>query len=461
MLPAKIPAFFLMGATALGMGALVGSVVTTGKAMHSRDSSEPHVVTAALRTSEAAQSAVMRTQGTLVPARGPRIAQVTPTPAAPGAAANSPAAAPAPLPPPIAFQDALLKAANDLFSKANLQGAPEKVVVVIDPLIDGVTGGQSVATQGMERRIIDLVRKDYPRFEVTRFNSASVAREPVVLIGTFTAINMSGASMGPRDAYRICLALADLRNKKIISKGFARATTDGINPTPVAFFKDSPLFVKDPVTDGYIRSCQGTKAGDPLQQAYVDRIAAAAIVNDAIDAYNGRKYKESLALYENAAKMTGGDQLRVLNGIYLANWRLNRRAPAEEAFGKVVDYGLKIADPKQPLAIKFLFRKNASRFDRQDSEYAMWLKQIAQHTAKASACLEIVGHTSPTGPTKLNDRLSEMRAEYVKDRLVQQAKGLDQRLITRGAGSRELIVGTGRDDASDALDRRVEFKTAC
>jgi outer membrane protein OmpA-like peptidoglycan-associated protein len=458
MFPAKIPAF-LMGAIALGMGALVGSVVTTGKAMHSRDASEPHVVTAAL--SEAGQSAAMRTQGTLVPARGPRIVQATPTPAAPGATASSPPAAPAPLPPPIAFQDALLKAANDLFSKANLEGAPEKVVLVIDPLIDGVTGGQSVATQGMERRIVELVRKDYPRFEITRFNSASVAKEPVVLIGTFTAINMSGASMGPRDAYRICLALADLRNKKIISKGFARATTDGINPTPVAFFKDSPLFVKDPVTDGYIRSCQGTKAGDPLQQSYVDRIEAAAIVNDAIDAYNERKYKESLALYENAAKLSGGDQLRVLNGIYLANWRLNRRAPAEEAFGKVVDYGLKIADPKQPLAIKFLFRKNASRFDRPDSEYAMWLKQIAQHTARASACLEIVGHTSPTGPVKLNDRLSEMRAEYVKDRLVQQAKGLDRRLITRGAGSRELIVGTGRDDASDALDRRVEFKTAC
>ena len=91
----------------------------------------------------------------------------------------------------------------------------------------------------------------------------------------------------------------------------------------------------------------------------------------------------------------------------------------------------------------------------------MWLRQIAQRAAKASACLEIVGHTSPTGPVKLNDRLSEMRAEYVRDRLVQQAKSLDQRLITRGAGSRELIVGTGKDDASDALDRRVEFKTAC
>ncbi len=52
-----------------------------------------------------------------------------------------------------------------------------------------------------------------------------------------------------------------------------------------------------------------------------------------------------------------------------------------------------------------------------------------------------------------------MRAEYVKERVQEQAKGLHERLIATGVGSRQLIVGTGRDDDSDALDRRVEFKT--
>jgi hypothetical protein len=46
-------------------------------------------------------------------------------------------------------------------------------------------------------------------------------------------------------------------------------------------------------------------------------------VSDAIEAYNGRKYKDALELYQRAAKTEGGEQLRVLNGIYLANWRLN------------------------------------------------------------------------------------------------------------------------------------------
>src|SRR5215475_5474238 len=164
MFQAKIGAIFL-GVVALGMGALVGSVVTTGKSMNSGDTSEPSLVAAALSESDSTHAPAMRTDG-IVPAHGPRIAQATSTPAAPGAAATPPPAAPAPLPPPMAFQDALLKAANDLFSKANLEGTPDKVLLVIDPLIDGVTGGQSVATQGMERRIVELVRKDYPRFDV-------------------------------------------------------------------------------------------------------------------------------------------------------------------------------------------------------------------------------------------------------------------------------------------------------
>src|SRR6202030_3919677 len=170
------------------------------------------------------------------------------------APASSPEASPPPptMPPPptpLTFENALLQAANNLFAKAKLEDAPQKVVLVIDPLIDGATGAESNATQSMEKRIVDLVRSNYPRFEVARFSSAVVARSPVVLIGTFTAINNAGLAEGPRDAYRICLALADLRTKKIISKGVARARPEGIDTTPTPFFADSPVFAKDASTD--------------------------------------------------------------------------------------------------------------------------------------------------------------------------------------------------------------------
>ena len=108
------------------------------------------------------------------------------------------AAAPPPPPTPVAFNDALLKAANDLFSKAKLEGASDKVTLVIDPLIDGVTGAQSNATHLEEKRVVELVKSNYPRFQVARFSSESVSKSPVVLIGTFTAVNNAGVAGGAR-----------------------------------------------------------------------------------------------------------------------------------------------------------------------------------------------------------------------------------------------------------------------
>jgi outer membrane protein OmpA-like peptidoglycan-associated protein len=357
------------------------------------------------------------------------------------------------------LDEALLKAANDLFSKATLPEGADKVELVIDPLIDGVTGSQSVATRAMERKIIDLVAKSYPKFVVKPFSTDVVAKNPVVLIGTFTAINnATNKSEGQRDAYRICLALADLKSKKIVSKGVARAKPEGVDATPTAYFNDSPVWSKDDATDAYIKSCQGTKPGDPIHQVYADRILAAALISDAINAYNARRYREALDLYQAAIKTPGGDQLRAHNGVYLASWKLNRRKDASEAFAKVVDYGLN----SNRLAVRFLFRPGSTLLveDRAvAAPYSIWLKQIAQRAAaKPGACLEVVGHTSATGPAPLNERLSVLRAEYVKGRLTDQSKDLGARLIATGVGSRENLIGTAKDNASDALDRRVEFK---
>jgi outer membrane protein OmpA-like peptidoglycan-associated protein len=331
------------------------------------------------------------------------------------------------------------------------------VTLVIDPLIDGVTGAQSSATHLEEKRVVELVKNNYPRFQVARFSSETIAKSPIVLIGTFTAINNAGVAGGARDVYRICLALADLKTKTIISKGVARALPDGVDPTPAAFFADSPIFAKDVSIDAYIKSCQGSKVGDTIDQAYADRILVASLVNDGIEAYNARHYRDSLDLYQSALKIPGGEQLRVLNGIYLANYTLRRTRPATIAFGKLVDYGFK----SDRLAVKFLFKAGSTQFNtdpRVRAPYSVWLEKIAERTAANKGCLEVVGHTSATGLAAINDRLSGLRADYIKERLEDEDRSLRGRLIATGKGSREMIVGTGRDDASDALDRRVEFK---
>lgn len=385
--------------------------------------------------------------------------------AALGACATSPQTptppvAPQPIP-VLPFDEAVLKAANDLFAKAQLPSAasapPVRYPLVIDPLVDGMTGDQSAATVSMQSRIEQLAREQYPQFDVQPFSTATVEQSPIVLVGTFTPINQEGKTEGTREAYRICLALADLRSGTIVSKGVARAQPQGVNATPTRYFQDSPVWMRDPATEGYIKTCQGTKPGDPINPVYADRIRTAALIGEAIEAYNAGQYQRALALYEEARQTPGGDQLRVYNGIYLAQWRLGQRKAATESFGQIVNYGL----ANQNLAIRFLFRPGSTGFlpnPRISGPYPLWLRQVAIHTANSNACLEITGHTSPTGPQPLNDRLSLRRAEYIQQRLESQAPQLDKRTIAVGKGSSENLIGTGKDDLSDALDRRVSFQ---
>jgi len=221
------------------------------------------------------------------------------------------------------------------------------------------------------------------------------------------------------------------------------------------------VWTSDPATTSYINTCQSTKLGDQIDPTFAARIGTSAMVSEAILEYDANRYREALAFYRAALTMPGGEQLRVRSGLYLANWKLNRRDDATEAFRSLVDYGLNA----NKLSVRFLFKPGSTRFldDQQITEpYPMWLSQIASRTVERNICLEIVGHTSRTGPLQVNERLSVLRAEFIKERLQSVVPNLVNRLIATGVGPRELLIGTGKDDASDALDRRVEFKvTKC
>ena len=378
-------------------------------------------------------------------------APAAPTPAAP------PAAAPA-LPPPLPFPEALDKALGDVLQNVKVaEGA--RLDLLIDPLVDGNTGAQSDTTRLMGIRASYLIATRFPnRFHLEAFNAENVAKAPHILIGTFTPIHATADTSGNKDAYRLCFAVVDLKSKLIVAKGFARATPGGISANPTLAFAESPVWVKDPSVDGYVRTCQGTKAGDPINPVYLERIQTAAVISDAILAYESKRYARALELYEQARTLSGGDQLRVLNGLYLANAKLNRKAEAEKAFAELVEAGLK----GDRLSMMLLFRKGTTSFapGAISAAYPAWLKTIADKAGAKNACLEVVGHTSRTGKEDFNDKLSAQRAEVVRNRLGQLSPTLAKSLVSSGKGWRENIIGTGRDDATDALDRRVEFKVA-
>ena len=370
-------------------------------------------------------------------------------------------AAPAAPPPAVAlpYGEAIKLAARDLFTKAKLPDG-QSFDVVIDPLVDGTTGMQSVATAALEQQVAELVSNNFPRYQIKPLNAANLAAAPLVFIGTFTPINLQGKASGERDAYRVCFALADLKTGKIVSKGFARSQTDGIDPTPLPYFRDAPLWVNDKIVEGYIKTCQGTSAGDPINAAYLDKVSVVAGIDEATRAYNKKQYKESLALFTALLRNPAGDQPRVHTGIYLSNIKLGRREPAMQVFSKMAAQGM----GAKRLAVKFGFQSGGAALAKDENPYDRWIKELANVSSKlakaSETCFEVGGHTGRGGSEPLNERLALQRAEYVKQRLVAERKDLANTVTTKGYGSSEALVATGKGDPFDALDKRIEFKAA-
>ena len=391
----------------------------------------------------------------------PTVNHAAPPVPTPAPVVVAPPVAPVPAPPapptPVPFDIAIVNAATALFKNVPIPGPR---MIVIDPLIDGVSGQQTVASRYIETRLRDVARDQFPAADVREFTSGNVALSPIVLVGTFTAITLENKTVGKPEAFRICLALADLSTNKIISKGVARAMLDGVNTTPTQYFSDTPVWVKDESVDAYIKTCQATKIGDAIDPIYRERIDTAVVISDAINAYEARKFKQALDLYVKAVRSATGDQLRVHSGLYLANWKLGKKADAEKAFGNIVDHGL----AAQKLSVKFLFQPARTDFwsdANVSGPYPIWLRSIATRIANYSdnkSCLTIVGHTSRSGSEPANDKLSLARAHYVKKRMDTAAPKLASRTSATGVGYRENVVGSGADDLTDLQDRRVEFK---
>jgi outer membrane protein OmpA-like peptidoglycan-associated protein len=331
---------------------------------------------------------------------------------------------------------------------------PPRSVIALDPTIDGQTGQQTTASKLLDARLLQRAAAKFEQFDLRPVHTPDVlASASYVLASTLTPVAGPGAQAG---AYRINLSLTDIRSGFVVAQAVARVERQGVDATPTPFFRDSPSLTKDRVVEGQIRTAQ-TQAGGEADGVYLARLPVTALLSEGARLYEQNAYDKALPYYEAAAARVDGQQLRVLNGLYLVNMQLGRSDEAMQAFAKIVALGL----ATNGLSMKFLFRPGSTEFvaDAQISApYGMWLRTLAREVAQANVCLNIVGHTSRTGSDQVNERLSLQRAVTIQRRVEALAPQTVSRLQPVGAGSRENLVGTGTDDLRDALDRRVEFR---
>jgi outer membrane protein OmpA-like peptidoglycan-associated protein len=356
------------------------------------------------------------------------------------------------------FDEAVAQATDALVAQtqqlpaflAKVESRLNKRGVVLDPMLDSTTGQQTAATTLLEKRVSERMTTKYEQFEILPFRADSLGRAQYLLVGTLTR------APGAGKALQVNLALTELKSGNVVAQASALAGEQGLDNTPLPYYRDSPVLVKDQVIEGYVVTA-ATAPGRRAATDYLERSAAATLIHEATDLYNEERYPEALGQYRSALATPQGEQMRVLNGLYLTNAKLGRSVEAEQAFGRVVAFGIAY----QQLGVKFLFNPGSTEFwsdPKVSAAYAMWLRQIAREATASKACMNIVGHTSRTGSEQVNDALSLQRAAYIRQRLAAEAPALAARTQTTGMGFRENIVGSGTDNAVDALDRRVEFK---
>ena len=291
----------------------------------------------------------------------------------------------------------MTRAGRQLFRDAQATLGPEPRLMVIDPLIDANTGAQTVSTAKMGDDLEALAKKDFRSYAVTPLTRNTLATKPLLLIGTLTPVNVERSIDKQPDAFRVWLTLIDLRSGKVVAKALDRATVDSVNPEPLPFYRDSPTWHKDATIMGYINSCQvNTKIGDPADPEYLARLPAAAVINEAILAYDDGKMPVANRLYKEAQPIADPGDLRVLNGLYITNWQLGKKDEARDAFGKLVSSGLEL----KRLPMKLLFQPGRSTFITSGdlpAQYSIWLASLAEQAGRTPACVRIVGHTSRTG----------------------------------------------------------------
>ena len=323
--------------------------------------------------------------------------------------------------------------------------------IVLDPMLDMITGQQTETTLLFERRVTQRMAAKFPQFEFLPFQSSNLTKAQYLLTGTMTRVPTAATP-----TVNLSLALTDIRTGIVVAQASAMAKEENLDSTPSRYYKDSPVLIKDKVVEGYARTT-ATPPGQKADPYYMERVGVSTVITEATTLYNAEKYQDALGTYRTALATPQGEQLRVQSGIYLASMKLGQLAEAEQAFGRIVALGMAYNE----LGVKLLFNPGSVDFwsdPKISGAYGMWLRQIAREAMAAKSCIAIVGHTSRSGPGPINDALSLKRAQYVRQRLAGEAPELAGRTRAEGMGFRQNIVGSGSDDSFDVLDRRVEFK---
>jgi outer membrane protein OmpA-like peptidoglycan-associated protein len=233
------------------------------------------------------------------------------------------------------------------------------------------------------------------------------------------------------------------------TEAFVDATQ--FNAEPTRFYKDAPMY--SPATRLTEKRPDMTNSiSGSLQQ----KLKVEALLADARDAYEKEDFFAAENIFNEILQQNEKNNFSALSGLYQSQLRANHLKEAENTFGNLVDSGFDAGN----LSVKFLFKVRSTEFLENNelaTQYPIWVRQIAQKLKGRNQCLAINGHASRSGNEEYNKQLSLQRSIRIITLLNKISPSISTNLKAYGKGYSENIVGSGTNDALDAIDRRVEF----
>lgn len=356
---------------------------------------------------------------------------------------------------PLPLDAAVKSLTADLFgqvrSSQTMMSRMGKKSFVVDPFIDVHTAEVNETSREIEQLLQKEVKTNFPDFAIEPLTPTSLGHAQYVVNGTLRLDRNSG-----NNYYRLSSAVVDLKSGLVIANSEVWLSKEKLNYEPVATYKDSPMYLKDKRVEGYIATTL-SRAGDLADKEYFETLPTAAVLAEADKNFDGGDLRRALLLYQLAESRVDGKTMKTYSSLYQTYRKLSMNNEAEDAFASLVDVGL----ANKNLSTRFLFAVKSTDFVSDPSlrsQYALWLRQIGKRVAVSGLCLNIVGHSSRSGNERYNDQLSLQRALAVQKTMQKDFPQALQKTRALGRGFRENVIGSGSDDAQDAIDRRVEFR---
>lgn len=339
--------------------------------------------------------------------------------------------------------------ATALVQKIGTLPSPRQKVIPVDEFFNVHSAEISSSGHALQQQLATVLTQQLSPLQFSPLNSKSVANAQWVVLSSY-ATPKAGEAAQSGKWVRLQIALAETATGDTLIRVDTFLDAKQFNADPTRFFKDAPMFLTDQRHREKVDVMSGQKR--PLNQV----LQVHSTFTEAIAAYEAGRYAEAEQGFSMVHKLAP-DHPGALTGLYQTYWQMGRKAEAEQAFAKLVNVGIDAG----ALSVKLLFKVASTEYvDSPDlvAQYRLWLKSIGQGVVAKDRCVDVNGHASKSGASDFNSRLSLQRAERIVTQVVQATPPARTRFKAIGKGYEDAIVGTGADDASDAIDRRVEFR---